>query len=288
MQGKYGNQPPDIKSLESASDVELCQYAKAGVQAAKDVIFKRNEWIVESLVRRNLARSWQTEERVKEDEEELRQEGRLALMKAVYKYEPDRKASFSTFAYPRVRKAMQTYYKKKVSYVKEPQKHMISFVSYEKICEEQTEENDGIFGSEQIPSKSDTEQEALRNLLIRSVDKAMNDLRKQQEYDCLNLRFGFFPYDVHTPQEICEMMNWNIRTVHREEKSGKRHIREFLFKDPYAVGSKRSVKGNASAVPDAMEDSKTAALPPPVYYSDAHSRRWVEGSYSSPYLSWDC
>lgn len=285
MQGKCTSQAFDIKDLQSASDGELCQYAKAGVQAAREILCERNGWIVETLVRRNLARSWQRKFEEKEDEEELRQEGWLAFLKSISKYDPDRKASFSTYAYSRVRKAMQTCYKKKLSCTKELKKHNISFVSYEEICDKQTGENDGFFESEQVSSALNTEREALRNFAIRSVDDAMNDLSKLEEYVCLYLRFGFFPYKEHTRKEVCEIFNWKMTSTLREERKGKKHVRKKLLKNPYAVCSVPQEEPTDAAADVSSRNAND--LPLPIYYADACSRRWVQGALSSATASWD-
>jgi RNA polymerase sigma factor (sigma-70 family) len=73
---------------------ELFGQAQAGDQPSLNALMRRHERLVHAVVRQQWSGGWRYEEVV--------QEGRLGLWRAIMKYDPERELAFSTYAWPAI------------------------------------------------------------------------------------------------------------------------------------------------------------------------------------------
>lgn len=75
-------------------EIELYRQAQAGNHASLNALMWQHERLVHAVVRKQWRGGWRYEEVV--------QEGRLGLWRAILKYDPERGTAFSTYAWPAI------------------------------------------------------------------------------------------------------------------------------------------------------------------------------------------
>jgi RNA polymerase sigma factor (sigma-70 family) len=75
-------------------EFELFRPAQAGDRASLNTLMRRHERLVHAVVRQQWSGGWRYEEVV--------QEGRIGLWRAILKYDPERGMAFSTYAWPAI------------------------------------------------------------------------------------------------------------------------------------------------------------------------------------------
>lgn len=93
----------DYAQLETMSDEELCAFAAADNRQAEEILVSRYHRLVRSCARPYFLAGG--------DSEDLLQEGMMGLLKAVREFDPNREASFHTFAETCVRRCLYTVIK---------------------------------------------------------------------------------------------------------------------------------------------------------------------------------
>lgn len=73
---------------------ELFRQAQAGDQASLNTLMQKHARLVHTVVRQQWSGGWRYEEVI--------QEGRLGLWRAILKYDPERELAFSTYAWPAI------------------------------------------------------------------------------------------------------------------------------------------------------------------------------------------
>jgi len=75
-------------------EIELFRQAQAGNRASLNALMRQHERLVHAVVRKQWSGGWRYEEVI--------QEGRLGLWRAILTYDPERGTAFSTYAWPAI------------------------------------------------------------------------------------------------------------------------------------------------------------------------------------------
>jgi len=174
------------------NELELIQKAKAGDQRALTRIIRQYEPLVHKTARKY---SWMTAGHSYDD---LVQEGRLGIFKAVQKFQPERGYKFMTLAFPCVRGAVQGFARKE-------KKHPKFTSSYEALKRSMKLENP----TQEIELRDDVPPETVKKIM----SEVCGDLTSKRA-QILCDKFGLFGHEELRNCEIAEKYGLSKQAVY--------------------------------------------------------------------------
>ena len=164
------------------NELELVQKAQAGNQRALSQIIRQYEPLIHKTARKY---GWMA---ARHSYDDLVQEGRMGLFKAVQKFQPERGYKFMTLAFPCVRSAVQGVARKE-------KKHPKFTTSYESLKHSGKLEDP----TQEYELKMDIPEDAVKEVFVR-ICGSMDSKRAQILCD----RFGLFGHEELRSCEVAE------------------------------------------------------------------------------------
>ena len=203
----------------------LCSRIRENVHGAEDEILLENEKMIVAIARETVA-AYGTDRMAtcNIEQDDLAQEGRIALLNAAGSYEPDKDISFSTYAYTVIKNAMCDLVRKGQA---DFESHMISTGSDRVFLDEGSDEDEGLLENERqyLGGDDPTGDLAVHHVIIEKMGNRLLKL-KLRKFRLIEFRYGLRSREYQTWAAASRHFGLNEHYLMSIENEALKELRE--------------------------------------------------------------